>query len=67
MATAKLGDNVVREEKCEAFKQDTLRTWWNHQENGLHLTLEEADICLAKLAAGEGAKLPFVHTEAASL
>ena len=55
-------DYVEREEKREAFKQDALRAWEAYQENGRHLTLEEADDWLAKLEAGEDAELPKCHT-----
>ncbi len=54
-------DYVEREEKREAFKQDALHAWEAYQENGLHLTLEEADAWLAKLEAGEVAELPKCH------
>jgi len=54
-------DYVEREEKREAFKQDALRAWEAYQENGLHLTLEDADAWLAKLEAGEDAELPKCH------
>ncbi|PHM69998.1 CopG family ribbon-helix-helix protein [Xenorhabdus kozodoii] len=54
-------DYVEREEKRESFKQDALRAWEAYQENGLHLTLEEADVWLAKLEAGEDAELPKCH------
>ncbi|CAM3742716.1 MULTISPECIES: CopG family ribbon-helix-helix protein [Morganellaceae] len=54
-------DYVEREEKRESFKQDALRAWEAYQENGLHLTLEEADDWLAKLEAGEDAELPECH------
>ncbi len=53
---------VEREEKREAFKQDALHAWEAYQENGLHLTLEEADSWLAKLDAGEEAELPECHS-----
>ncbi len=53
---------VEREEKREAFKQDALHAWEAYQENGLHLTLEEADSWLAKLDVGEEAVLPECHT-----
>ena len=54
---------VEREEKREAFKQDALRAWDAYQENGLHLTLEEANAWLAKLEAGEDdAEPPECHT-----
>ncbi len=55
-------DYVEREEKRESFKQDALRAWEAYQENGLHLTLEEADAWLEKLEAGEDAELPKCHT-----
>lgn len=54
-------DYVEREEKRESFKQDALRSWEAYQENGLHLTLEEADAWLAKLEAGEDAEPPKCH------
>lgn len=54
-------DYVEREEKRESFKQDALCAWEAYQENGLHLTLEEADAWLAKLEAGEDAELPKCH------
>jgi len=54
-------DYVEREEKRESFKQDALRAWEAYQENGLHLTLEEADAWLEKLEAGEDAELPKCH------
>lgn len=54
-------DYVEREEKQETFKQDALRAWEAYQENGLHLTLKEADAWLAKLETGEDAELPKCH------
>lgn len=53
---------VEREEKREAFKQDALHAWEAYQENGLHLTLEEADNWLTKLDAGEDVVLPECHS-----
>ncbi|MDP6189290.1 MAG: ribbon-helix-helix protein, CopG family [Gammaproteobacteria bacterium] len=55
---AAIRDYVTREEQHEAFKQEALRAWESYQENGLHLTLEEADICWPKLAAGVDMALP---------
>jgi len=54
-------DYVDREEKRESLKQDALRAWEDYQKNGLHLTLEEADVWLAKLEEGEDAELPECH------
>jgi len=52
---------VDREEKREALKQDALQGWGAYKEDGLHLTLEEADAWLAKLEAGEDAGMPECH------
>lgn len=54
-------DYVDREEKRESFKQDALQAWERYQENGLHLTLEEADLWLSKLEEGEDVELPKCH------
>jgi len=60
MRTAIL-DYVEREEKQENFKQEALRAWEAYQKTGEHLTLEEADVWLAKLETGEDAELPKCH------
>lgn len=52
---------VDREEKRDALKQDALQAWDAYKEDGLHLTLEEADAWLAKLEAGEDAGMPECH------
>ena len=52
---------VEREEKHEAFKRAGLRAWEEYQLTGLHLTGEEADAWLGKLAAGEDAEIPPCH------
>ncbi|HZX70811.1 MAG TPA: CopG family ribbon-helix-helix protein [Rhodanobacter sp.] len=52
---------VEHEEKRESFKQDALLAWEQHQQNGKHLTLEEADAWLAKLESGEDVELPACH------
>lgn len=52
---------VDREEKREAFRQDTIRAWDEYHQTGLHLTLEEADAWLAKIEAGEDAEPPKCH------
>jgi len=53
-------DYVDREEKREAFKKNALRAWNSYQENGQHVTFEEADAWLGKLEAGEDAELPKI-------
>lgn len=52
---------VEREEKREAFRQDTLRAWEEYRRTSLHLTGEEVDAWLATLEAGEEAELPVCH------
>lgn len=54
-------DYVEREEKRESFRQDALQAWETYQQNGLHLTLEEADAWLEKLEAGEDPEQPECH------
>lgn len=53
---------VEREEKRESFKQDALRAWEAYQENGQHLTFEQADHWLMQLEAGEDVEPPQCHT-----
>jgi predicted transcriptional regulator len=53
---------VDREEKREAFRQETLRVWEDYQKTGQHVTAEDADAWLARLAAGEDAEIPVCHT-----
>ena len=53
---------VEREEKREAFREDTQRVWEEFQRTGLHLTGEEVDAWMAKLEAGEDAEPPACHT-----
>jgi predicted transcriptional regulator len=52
---------IVREEKREIFGQDGIRAWNEYQANGLHATLEEADIWLAKLEDGQDVAPPECH------
>jgi len=49
---------VVRKEKREQLRQDTLAAWGAYQTTGLHVTADEADAWLAKLAAGKHAVIP---------
>ena len=44
-----------------ALKQEALSAWEAYQENGLHLSSEEADAWLAKLEAGEDVEPPKCH------
>jgi predicted transcriptional regulator len=52
---------IEREEKREAFRQATLAAWQEYQETGLHVTGEEADDWLAKLAEGQDVEPPQCH------
>lgn len=52
---------VEREEKREAFRQDTLKAWETYRATGLHLSAEEADAWLAKLEEGEDLAPPACH------
>ncbi|MGD0732776.1 MAG: ribbon-helix-helix protein, CopG family [Terracidiphilus sp.] len=52
---------VGREEKREQFRAAALAAWNDYQATGMHVTAEEADAWLAKLAAGEDAEAPECH------
>jgi predicted transcriptional regulator len=53
---------VEREEKREKFKQDAVKAWEHYQATGLHVTAEEADAWLEKLANGELSEAPECHS-----
>ena len=52
---------IQREENREDFRQDGIRAWDAYQETGLHVTHTEADVWLAKLAAGDDQEPPECH------
>jgi predicted transcriptional regulator len=52
---------VEREEKREAFRQDTLKAWEAHRSTGLHVTADEADAWLAQLEQGQDVDPPTCH------
>ncbi len=52
---------VEREEKREAFRQDTLKAWEEFRTTGLHLAAEEADAWLAQLEEGKDSEPPPCH------
>jgi predicted transcriptional regulator len=52
---------VDREEKREAFRQDTLKAWANFRDTGLHVTADEADAWLAQLEDGKDVDPPTCH------
>lgn len=52
---------VDREEKREAFRQDTLKAWEEFRTTGLHVTADEADAWLAQLEQGNDIEPPACH------
>lgn len=52
---------VEREEKREAFRQDTLKAWEEYRTTGLHVTADEADSWLAQLEQGSDIEPPECH------
>lgn len=52
---------VEREEKREAFRQDTVKAWEAYRATGLHSSAEEADAWLARLEQGDDAEPPECH------
>lgn len=52
---------VEREEKREAFRQDTLKAWADYRTTGLHVTANEADAWLAQLEEGDDIEPPECH------
>lgn len=52
---------VEREEKREAFRQDTLKAWEEYRTTGLHVMAEEADIWLSRLEQGDDIEPPPCH------
>jgi predicted transcriptional regulator len=48
-------------ERVRRLRTDALAAWADYQTTGLHLTAEEADTWLAKLAAGKRAAIPKWH------
>jgi predicted transcriptional regulator len=52
---------VAREEKREAFRQDTLKAWVEFRTTGLHVTADEADAWLDQLEQGNDIEPPACH------
>ncbi|MBK7509787.1 MAG: CopG family ribbon-helix-helix protein [Comamonadaceae bacterium] len=52
---------VAREEKREAFRQDTLKAWEEYRTTGLHVTADEADAWLDQLEQGNDIEPPACH------
>ena len=52
---------VEREEKREAFRQETLKAWEEYRTTGRHVTADEADAWLAQLEQGKDIEPPECH------
>ena len=52
---------VNREEKREAFRQDTLKAWDAYRTTGMHVTAYEADAWSAQLEQGDDIEPPACH------
>jgi predicted transcriptional regulator len=52
---------VEREEKREAFRQDTIKAWDEYQETGLHATAAEVDTWLASWGTEDELPAPICH------
>lgn len=52
---------VDREEKREAFRQDTLKAWEEYRATGLHATAEEVDRWLTSWGADNELPAPTCH------
>lgn len=56
-----IAEYVSREEKRQSFLQDAQAAWEDYQRTGLHLTSDEVNAWMDKLAAGEDAPIPECH------
>ncbi|WP_425527801.1 CopG family ribbon-helix-helix protein [Xylella fastidiosa] len=52
---------VEREEKREAFRQDTLKAWEEFQATGLHVTAEEVEKWLSSWGTENELQAPVCH------
>lgn len=52
---------VDREEKREAFRQEAINAWKEHQETGLHATAAEVDAWLASWGTDNELPAPICH------
>lgn len=52
---------VDREEKREAFRQDSLKAWESFRATGLHVSADEADAWMAHLEQGHDVEPPECH------
>jgi predicted transcriptional regulator len=52
---------LEREEKREAFRQETLKAWEAFRSTGLHATADEADAWMSQLEQGHDIEPPECH------
>lgn len=52
---------IEREEKREAFQQETIKAWNAHRETGLHVTAEEVEVWLASWGTENELAAPVCH------
>lgn len=52
---------VDREEKREAFRQDTLKAWEEYRTTGLHATANEVEVWLASWGTDHELPAPICH------
>jgi predicted transcriptional regulator len=52
---------VDREEKREAFRQDTIKAWEEYRSTGLHVRADEADAWLSQLEQSNDIEPPECH------
>ncbi len=52
---------VEREERREAFRQDTFKAWDDYRATGKHVSAAEADAWLAQLEQGNDIEPPECH------
>jgi predicted transcriptional regulator len=52
---------VDREEKREAFRQDTIKAWTDYQETGLHASAVEVDTWLSSWGTDNELPVPVCH------
>lgn len=50
-----------REEKKEAFRQDTIKAWEEYRSTGLHVTAEEVDTWMASWGTDQELPAPQCH------
>ena len=52
---------IEREEKCETFRQDTIKAWADYELTGLHASIREGDTWLHNRESGQDQEPPERH------